>query len=223
MKNLTQFLFMLLCICLPATAFADANKDKDDDSKYLAGAVPEVDGKVVFIDNLEVWSGQVNRTIEKLHRQQKQENSSRIFVAGSPIIFPNLKLLQLIEQAGMSITADDICSSERIMPGGIIYNDTSEYGMLRAIAERYHKACVCPTFADNSRRVNNIISTAKEYNIKGVIFNLLKGCHPYDIEAITIERKLKEHGLKFIKIETDYGKEDSQNILTRLEAFKQTL
>ena len=172
---------------------------------------------------MEVWSGQVNRTIEKLHRQQKQENSSRIFVAGSPIIFPNLKLLQLIEQAGMSITADDICSSERIMPGGIIYNDTSEYGMLRAIAERYHKACVCPTFADNSRRVNNIISTAKEYNIKGVIFNLLKGCHPYDIEAITIERKLKEHGLKFIKIETDYGKEDSQNILTRLEAFKQTL
>ena len=176
-----------------------------------------------MLDNLEVWSGQVNRTIEKLHRQQKQENSSRIFVAGSPIIFPNLKLLQLIEQAGMSITADDICSSERIMPGGIIYNDTSEYGMLRAIAERYHKACVCPTFADNSRRVNNIISTAKEYNIKGVIFNLLKGCHPYDIEAITIERKLKEHGLKFIKIETDYGKEDSQNILTRLEAFKQTL
>ena len=91
-----------------------------------------------MLDNLEVWSGQVNRTIEKLHRQQKQENSSRIFVAGSPIIFPNLKLLQLIEQAGMSITADDICSSERIMPGGIIYNDTSEYGMLRAIAERYH-------------------------------------------------------------------------------------
>ncbi|WP_418599249.1 2-hydroxyacyl-CoA dehydratase [Phascolarctobacterium faecium] len=43
------------------------------------------------------------------------------------------------------------------------------------------------------------------------------------MEAITIERKLKEHGLKFIKIETDYGKEDSQNILTRLEAFKQTL
>ena len=137
-----------------------------------------------MLDNLEVWSGQVNRTIEKLHRQQKQENSSRIFVAGSPIIFPNLKLLQLIEQAGMSITADDICSSERIMPGGIIYNDTSEYGMLRAIAERYHKACVCPTFADNSRRVNNIISKAKEYNIKGVIFNLLKGCHPYDNHSL---------------------------------------
>ena len=54
MKNLTQFLFMLLCICLPATAFADANKDKDDDSKYLAGAVPEVDGKVVFTKEFSI-------------------------------------------------------------------------------------------------------------------------------------------------------------------------
>lgn len=45
---------MLLCICLPATAFADANKDKDDDSKYLAGAVPEVDGKVVFTKEFSI-------------------------------------------------------------------------------------------------------------------------------------------------------------------------
>ncbi|MDR3243604.1 MAG: 2-hydroxyacyl-CoA dehydratase family protein [Elusimicrobiota bacterium] len=176
-----------------------------------------------MLDNMDVWAEKVKLAIKKLLEQPADSNAAKIFVAGSPIIFPNLKLLQLIEQAGMNVAADDICSSERIMPGGIIYNDTSEYGMLRAIAERYHKACVCPTFADNDRRVNSIVSTSLENNIKGVIFNLLKGCHPYDIEAITIERKLKEKDLKFLKIETDYGKEDSQNILTRLEAFKQTL
>ena len=43
MKNLTQLLFTLFCLCLPAMLQA---QDKDD-SKYLAGAVPEVDGKVV--------------------------------------------------------------------------------------------------------------------------------------------------------------------------------
>lgn len=134
-----------------------------------------------------------------------------------------LKLLELAEQAGMRVVADDLCSSERALPGGVVYKDTSAEGMLRALAERYHKACVCPTFADNDRRINNILSITKENNLKGVVFNLLKGCHPYDIEAITIEKKLKEHGLKFLKLETDYGKEDSQNILTRLEAFRQTL
>ena len=54
MKNLTQLLFTLFCLCLPAIAFADANKDKDDDSKYLAGAVPEVDGKVVFTKEFSI-------------------------------------------------------------------------------------------------------------------------------------------------------------------------
>ena len=44
MKNLTQLLFTLFCLCLPAMLQA---QDRDD-SKYLAGAVPEVDGKVVF-------------------------------------------------------------------------------------------------------------------------------------------------------------------------------
>lgn len=151
------------------------------------------------------------------------EDAPTVFMAGSPIIFPNFKLPELVEQAGMRIAADDICSSERIVPGGVVYGDTSEVGILRALAERYHKACICPTFVDNERRINNILQAAEKYKIRGVIYNLLKGCHPYDIEAITIEKKLKEKGLKFIKIETDYGREDSQNILTRLEAFRQTL
>ena len=54
MKNLTQFLFMLLCICLTDTAFSDATKDKDDYSNYLAGAVPELDGKVVFTKEFSI-------------------------------------------------------------------------------------------------------------------------------------------------------------------------
>ena len=52
MKNLTHLLFVLLCICLPVAVHAQKDKDKDDDdSKYLAGAVPEVDGKVYLPKN----------------------------------------------------------------------------------------------------------------------------------------------------------------------------
>lgn len=50
MKNLTQLLFTLFCLCLPAMLQA---QDKDD-SKYLAGAVPEVDGKVVFTKEFSI-------------------------------------------------------------------------------------------------------------------------------------------------------------------------
>lgn len=176
-----------------------------------------------MLDDVEKWMYKLSLVIDKASTFVVNDKKPGIFMAGSPIIFPNLKLLELAEQAGMRVVADDLCSSERALPGGVVYKDTSAEGMLRALAERYHKACVCPTFADNDRRINNILSITKENNLKGVVFNLLKGCHPYDIEAITIEKKLKEHGLKFLKLETDYGKEDSQNILTRLEAFRQTL
>lgn len=44
MKKLTQLLFVVFCLCLPTVLQAQ----KRDDSKYLTGAVPEEDGKVVF-------------------------------------------------------------------------------------------------------------------------------------------------------------------------------
>lgn len=176
-----------------------------------------------LLDTPEKWLTEVEKIVNKLQTETFGAAAPKVFLAGSPVIFPNYKLPELIEQAGMWVTADDLCSSERILPGGIVYDDPSEYGILRALSERYHKACICPTFTENERRVNNIINSAEDHQVKGVVYNLLKGCHPYDIEAITIEQKLKEHGLKFIKIETDYGREDSQNILTRLEAFRHTL
>ena len=176
-----------------------------------------------LLDTPERWLAEAEKVVQKLQPADTGKVSCNVFIAGSPVIFPNYKLPELIEQAGMQVAADDLCSSERILPGAVVYDDPSEYGMLRALSERYHKACICPTFTENDRRINNILNAAEDYQIKGVVYNLLKGCHPYDIEAITIEQKLKEQGLKFIKIETDYGREDSQNILTRLEAFRQTL
>ncbi len=146
-----------------------------------------------------------------------------VFLSGSPIVFPNYKLFDLIENAGMAVVADDICTLERVLAGAVAYEDKSEYALLRALAERNHKACICPTFADNRRRVNAALNILKKKKIKGIIFHVLKGCHPFDMESGLLETRLKAQGFRFLKIETDYVKEDEQNIVTRLEAFKRTL
>ncbi|MBN2041094.1 MAG: 2-hydroxyacyl-CoA dehydratase [Spirochaetes bacterium] len=174
-------------------------------------------------DDIEKWTEHIDIVLRKYKQDKNESTDSRVFLAGSPVFFPNLKIPLLIEEAGMHIIADDICTCERIFPGAVCCDDMTIHGMLKALSERYHKACICPTFTDNERRVNNILNTAGTNEIKGVIFHVLKGCHPYDIESITIEKKLKERGFKFLRIETDYTKEDSRNILTRLEAFKTTL
>ena len=56
-----------------------------------------------------------------------------------------------------------------------------------------------------------------------MIFHVLKGCHPYDMESCLLEAPIKAKGLKFLRLETDYTAEDSRNLLTRIEAFQQTL
>ena len=79
MKNLTQLLFVLLCLCLPAMLHAD---DRDD-SKYLAGAVPEVDGKVVFSKEFSIPGMSQDEVYDRMMkwisaRLALNENNSRV-------------------------------------------------------------------------------------------------------------------------------------------------
>jgi benzoyl-CoA reductase/2-hydroxyglutaryl-CoA dehydratase subunit BcrC/BadD/HgdB len=175
-----------------------------------------------FFDSVENWTASADRVAPSRDSRAEFERI-RVFLAGSPIFFPNFKLPFLFEEAELAISADDLCSSERIFPGAVTYDDASEFGMISALSERYHQGCLCPTFIDNDRRINNILGRRQSADFNGVVFHVLKGCHPYDIESCGVEAALKERGLKFLRLETDYAGEDSSNLLTRLEAFRNAL
>lgn len=146
-----------------------------------------------------------------------------VFLSGSPVVFPNDKMIRLIENAGMAVTGDDICTLERAFPGVTVFRDPSEYSLLHALADRHHKACSCPTFADNQRRLDRLTAQIRDHGMKGVIFHVLKGCHPFDMEAGLVEQHLAQEGIRMLKIETDYVTSDEQNIITRLEAFARSI
>ncbi|ADV43811.1 DUF4468 domain-containing protein [Bacteroides helcogenes] len=82
MRNFAQLLFTLFCFCLPAILNA---QDKDD-SKYLAGAVPEVDGKVVFTKEFSIPGMSQDEIFDRMSnwmdaRLKKNGNNSRIVLA----------------------------------------------------------------------------------------------------------------------------------------------
>ncbi len=79
MKKLTHLLFLLFCFCLPTLLHAQNR----DDSKYLAGAVPEVDGKVVFSKEFSIPGMSQDEIYERISqwmdkRLKKNRNNSRI-------------------------------------------------------------------------------------------------------------------------------------------------
>ncbi|MDR0477811.1 MAG: 2-hydroxyacyl-CoA dehydratase family protein [Desulfobulbaceae bacterium] len=170
-----------------------------------------------LFDSIERWLTAAQTLVSYLQNQKVRPAARSVFLCGSPIIFPNLKLLRLIEEAKMYVAADELCASERLWPGGMAVDDRSVSGLIRALAGRYHRACQCPTFADNERRFNSV--RAVGLPLKGIIYHVLKGCHPFDIESLTMERMAREANIPFIRIETEYSPEDARTILTRLEAF----
>ena len=174
-----------------------------------------------FLDSVENWTAALEKALPGF--KQSALTGGRIFLAGSPIFFPNFKLLHLLEKAGLVVTGDDLCSSERIFPVNIAVNDPSREGLLNALAESYHQGCLCPTFGDSEHRINNIREALPDADFLGLVFHVLKGCHPFDLESFVMEAPLKEAGLRFLRVESDYGTEDVQNLLTRLEAFRKTL
>lgn len=48
MSKLTHLFLALFLLCLPVSMMAQKDKNDNDNSRYLGGAVPEVDGKIVF-------------------------------------------------------------------------------------------------------------------------------------------------------------------------------
>jgi benzoyl-CoA reductase/2-hydroxyglutaryl-CoA dehydratase subunit BcrC/BadD/HgdB len=178
-----------------------------------------------FLDSPERWTEAVRVLVKALDGEAGagKTASARVFLAGSPLFFPAWKLPHLLEEAGLDVCGDDLCSSGRIFPGNVDLSDESLWGMTAALAERYHHGCICPTFADNDRRMNNILSQTRSGGPAAVIYHVLKGCHPCDIESYTLEGTLKAQGYRFLRLETGYTAEDSRNLLTRLEAFKQSV
>lgn len=80
MKNLTQVLIALFCLCMPTLLYA-----QKDDSKYLSGAVPEVNGKVVFSKDFSIPGMSQDAIYSRLTKwmdtylAQKENNSRVVF------------------------------------------------------------------------------------------------------------------------------------------------
>ncbi|MDR0393627.1 MAG: DUF4468 domain-containing protein [Tannerella sp.] len=77
MRKIIRCLVMVAA-CMPVLLFA-----QDDDSKYLAGAVPEVDGKVVFTKEFDLKGADRDAIYDRIYewldkRMKANENNSRI-------------------------------------------------------------------------------------------------------------------------------------------------
>ncbi|MDZ7264027.1 MAG: double-cubane-cluster-containing anaerobic reductase [candidate division KSB1 bacterium] len=149
-------------------------------------------------------------------------NGKRVLLAGSPSPMGNAKVHHIVESAGLRIVADESCTGLRYYRDLVDETPTDLDGMMRAIADRYF-AIDCSCFSPNQERIENIKMIINDYQVQGVVHNILQYCHTYNIEAAVIDKTLQQIGIPSIKIETDYSQEDVGQLKTRVEAFAEVI
>ncbi len=88
MNRLTHLLVITLLLCIPVLTYAqdDNDDEKDNLSKYLVGAVPEIDGKVVFSKEMLLPGLSKDQVYDQMlswmeKRLKKNKNKSRVVYA----------------------------------------------------------------------------------------------------------------------------------------------
>jgi len=180
--------------------------------------------QIAMYDDVERFTAKVNALCDELEtrvRERKgvrEPGALRVIVTGTPLAIPNWKAPHIIESSGAVIVAEELCTGLRYFENTVREEGEIVDDLVDSLAERY-LGINCACFTPNEGRMERLVQLAKEYNADGVIHCSLAFCDPYLVEANRVERVLKEHGVPLLKIETDYGQEDSGQLKTRIEAF----
>jgi benzoyl-CoA reductase/2-hydroxyglutaryl-CoA dehydratase subunit BcrC/BadD/HgdB len=181
--------------------------------------------QMALVDDIERWTVKTEALCDELEqRAAKREfvgsgDEARVMLAGSPIIWPNWKVPNIIEESEGVIVLDELCTGDRVLGDPVVTDEGTLRDMVRAVAERYFFPCTCPCFSPNDERESRMLNLVEENNIEGVIYHALRGCHLGLLESTRLELALRRAGIPLLKVESEYDEGDVEQIRTRVEAF----
>jgi benzoyl-CoA reductase/2-hydroxyglutaryl-CoA dehydratase subunit BcrC/BadD/HgdB len=191
--------------------------------------------QMTFFDDISRWTEKTNLLCDELEQKLKEnltvapQDTPRILLTGSPMIWPDCwKIPNLIEEAKPAglIVADELCSGDRVFFDPVGVDEGSKDDLLKAIAERYILPCTCPCFTSekgNQDRIDKLQTLVKDYKISGVIYHVIRGCHLYAMEYMRLKRLFDKENIPIYYLDTEYSREDSGQMKTRIEAFIEML
>jgi len=181
--------------------------------------------QAAFFDDVDRWMSKVELLIQELINNQKNniammpESTPRIHITGSSIVWPNMKLLHIIEEAGAVVVSDDVCSMGQYYYNPAELDDWSMKSMLDAIADKYLLPAICPIFVHSDDRIDRLLELVEQFKADGVVYHILRLCQVFDYEFSKVYRILEKKNIPILKTETEYSEEDAGQIKTRIEAF----
>jgi len=152
---------------------------------------------------------------------KRKDERPRLLITGSILAAGDTKLLDLINELGINIVIDELCTGSRWF-----WSDVQDCS-LQALGHRYLRKVPCATLPDarktNNTRKDHLRNLIEQYRIEGVISYTLRFCDAYSFKIEDDRRWLGEMGIPLLHINSDYSSINLGQIRTRMEAFMELL
>ncbi|MFP4474853.1 MAG: 2-hydroxyacyl-CoA dehydratase subunit D [Desulfatibacillaceae bacterium] len=148
-----------------------------------------------------------------------QQGRRRVLVGGS--ISDDLELIEMVEDSGAVVVADNLCFGVRHA------SDRVEEGRdpVEALSERYLSRSVCPRmFGNYKTRLAGMREKIGDAGVDGVILENVRFCDLHGSENGLLEHDLEASGIPCIRVEREYGPfSDTGRLNMRVGAFVEQL
>ena len=179
--------------------------------------------------DLAQWTAMLRRlTVEIRARHQGDRRSGgdapRVLVIGSPLLFPQHKVPNLIHDAGLNLLASvDASTTSRYASLSAQELHGSLSSLIGAIARKHYTLDSSSAHVVNGAMewyVEHLISTM---DVDGIVCHILKGQIEYDFLLSRMEPLFDKYDIPVFRLETDYQYQDVEQLRIRLEAFAEML
>ncbi|MEW6554607.1 MAG: 2-hydroxyacyl-CoA dehydratase family protein [Actinomycetota bacterium] len=153
-----------------------------------------------------------------LETGEEKAGDRRVAVVGGPV--PQLDVFELLEEYGMQVVWDDLCTASRFA-AGLVAKDGDP---LRALAERYLSRQPCPTKRDPAnRREEEMMRGIGESGAEGVVFAQQAFCEFHSFDYPGLKKRLDAEGIPSVRLDLEHPFQPSGQMRTRLQALSEIL
>lgn len=168
--------------------------------------------------------GEIQNAIDSIRKAYEEaerpvaESAPRILITGCPMGGVTEKVVKVIEDAGAVVVAYENCTGAKQMDRQC----REEGDPITNIADHYLQIG-CSVMTPDANRLELLDRLCEQFQVDGVVEMTLQACHTYAVEAYSIQRHLREKGIPYLQLETDYGTADIGQLSTRAGAFVEML
>lgn len=157
-------------------------------------------------------------------RYIKPDRRPRVLLTGSPVIFPNEKLPNLLEASGLNLVDRvDSLSMQMRIPCPRPRRFESVEGLVRRMAKNRLPWEMSGAWTENRGLIAAVRTRMEKQRVDGIVYHVLKGQVEYDFELPKVEALAASMGVPVFRLETDYQQQDVEQLRIRTEAFCEML